>query len=110
MDLTIAPCESTAPARSETTTTGAAITATGQMVEARRRNHLRVVPEPIAAAVTVSEAADSTGSERGLASVTYLPTFFQIEEEHDGDVEPDGPSREEDFASPVAAVLPVPSL
>jgi hypothetical protein len=50
-------------------------------------------------------------ADRGLASVTYLPTFVPTEEEHDGDVvEFEGQEGEEDRAVQVAAVLPVPKL
>ena len=80
--------------------------------DARRRRHLRLVPEPAEAdgkaGVPAPASADETNPDHGLASVTYLPAFIPTGRGHDGNVELEGQEGDEDAAGQGAAVLPVP--
>ena len=83
--------------------------------EARRRRHLRLVPDPAEfddeADSLAAASEDEMNTDRGLASVTYLPTFIPTGPEHDGDVvELELQEGEEPPAGQVAAVLLVPKL
>jgi hypothetical protein len=78
--------------------------------DAHRRRHLRLVPEPAEAGVPAAAFQDETNSDRGFASVTYLPTFIPTGPEHDDGSERDGQEGGEDLARQVAAVLLVPKL
>jgi hypothetical protein len=80
---------------------------------AKGRRHLRLVPELVdpeneRAGVPAAASEDEASTDRGLASVTYLPTFIPPELERDCAGELAGRAGEEDLPGGLAAVAPVP--